>query len=586
MKKSRISTFGWVIIAFLAAVCIRFLLADFPKVMHIYPDEYRYLNIARSLWIGNGISIRNAPSDYQKLAYSVLLVPFWGIKDYVFRVRCITLFNCLLMSSAVFPLYLILKELKVKKEYAIVAVIMMLFYPDFNYTITFMAELLYWPIYFWYIYAWLKLTSKEKTLGGIWLGILSYIGYLCKEIFLASILAFVVLALYDALKEKRIGALQKNFFLSVITFLGIHIVLKLTVFYGMGNSYNQMSLKEVLSLDKILYMGYGFIYLLVAVCISLGIIPVVYSFINVIHTNEKVKRIFYFNGLYLFFSMATIAYTITVREDYGQQMPRLHFRYLGPSIVLFICLFLYLYWQTNEEREKKTGGIFSVAILVVSLAIFRGTGEESPVDEYILSWIKMIREKYNDFSDVRFYILVAALVVLMSFLFYIGIYQKKKRIGMSLFCSVYLFTFLTGNIYGYNWLKSWYIEDKDHIEAVEKLNDLTDNGSNMMYVMDFCITQTGMVVDSCFVNYNHLYMVELADLQQQLTSAETEVKSLNLYEPMWEENYAQLSEVKYIVVEKKCAGGLLLDNVEILPEYSTDEFIVYENADASYIKIK
>lgn len=586
MEKRRIHTFVWVVIVFLIGVCIRFSLADFPKVMHVYPDEYRYLNIARSLWLGNGISIRNSPSDYQKLAYSILLAPFWGIRDYVFRLHCMTLFNCLLMSSAVFPFYLILNELKVKKEYVIGACFMMLFYPDFNYTITFMAEQLYWPVYFWYIYAWIKLTSKEKVWSGIWLGILSYVGYLCKEIFLASILAFAAISFYDFVKEKRIGVMQKHFFTGVLTFLIIHITLKLTVFYGMGNSYNQMSLKEILSLDKILYMGYGFLYLVVAVFISLGIIPVVFSSISVFQTNEKVKKIFFFNGLYLFFSMATIAYTITVREDFGKQMPRLHFRYLGPAIVLFIFIFLYLYWQTDEVKKKKTCGFFYVVALVISLAIFRGTGEESPVDEYILSWVKVIRERLYDISDIKINFMVTIIVAIMFIIFYIGICQKKKCIGMFLFCSIYFLTFLAGNIYGYNWLKSWYNEDKARIEAVEKINDLTDDGSNMIYVMDYCITETGMVVDSCFVNFNHIYMVEFSDIKKQLSSSKTEVETLDLFEPIWEEKYNKISKVKYIVVEKKCAEELLLDDVEFLPKYSTEEYIVYRNIDDSYIRTK
>ena len=58
-----------VLLLFVIGVAVRFYFSDFVKYLVVYPDEYRYYGIARSLYDGMGLSLRNATTDYQKILY-------------------------------------------------------------------------------------------------------------------------------------------------------------------------------------------------------------------------------------------------------------------------------------------------------------------------------------------------------------------------------------------------------------------------------------------------------------------------------------------------------------------------------------
>ena len=68
---------GWLWVLALFAVCtvVYGLLSSYPRELAVYSDEVRYLDIARSLWQGRGLRVRNMPSDYQKILYPLCILP-------------------------------------------------------------------------------------------------------------------------------------------------------------------------------------------------------------------------------------------------------------------------------------------------------------------------------------------------------------------------------------------------------------------------------------------------------------------------------------------------------------------------------
>ena len=68
---------GWLLVAALFLLCtlVYGLLSSYPRELAVYSDEVRYLDIARSLWQGRGLRVRNMPSDYQKILYPLCILP-------------------------------------------------------------------------------------------------------------------------------------------------------------------------------------------------------------------------------------------------------------------------------------------------------------------------------------------------------------------------------------------------------------------------------------------------------------------------------------------------------------------------------
>lgn len=66
----------YVSLVFILGVLVHLYLADFPKSLEVYPDELWYYGIAHSLHNGNGLSLMGIGTDFQKIAYAILLTPF------------------------------------------------------------------------------------------------------------------------------------------------------------------------------------------------------------------------------------------------------------------------------------------------------------------------------------------------------------------------------------------------------------------------------------------------------------------------------------------------------------------------------
>ena len=71
--RKKINGWVWVALAFAVCTAVYGVLSTYPRELAVYSDELRYLDIARSLWQGRGLRVRNMPSDYQKILYPLCI---------------------------------------------------------------------------------------------------------------------------------------------------------------------------------------------------------------------------------------------------------------------------------------------------------------------------------------------------------------------------------------------------------------------------------------------------------------------------------------------------------------------------------
>ena len=597
-KTNERTIFKVVVLVFLIGVLGHSIIGFFNKAIAIYPDEWRYYQIARNIYHGNGIVIRGIPTDFQKIAYSLILMPFFSIKNATFRVMAISCINSLLMMLSIFPIWKIGEILKLDVKARFIISVGLVFIPDLLMSVTFMSEVLYWPIFFLYIYIWLiNEKKKEKKYAAI-LGILCYVGYLTKEIFLAMFLAYIVFeilyGMIDIIVYKKMIQKEKivNCVVYVATFLACYILFKIVAFRGMGNSYNQQSIGAILNVYNFIYMLYAFLYYIAAILVSMMIVPVAYCVAFFDKFDNIVKKMFIHIMIFLGIAIAVIAYTISVREDLGRVTPRLHFRYIAPAIVIVLIVFVYAFAKVDIDSVKrriwKLIGISTVLILYVC-AIFKGA-PQSTVDEYNFKWYTELCSKIADLSIENGEIVIHTGILIINTLLIVGtavfIFLLVKRKKLTIVFSIYIFIAisLSNNLLSYQILYKGYTVSKEAINEAERISEYfqqKDEYGTILYLTDAEVaSKQARIMDTYMDTIDNLLFVNSSEVCGLDSEKEIDVKSFEFRENIWKHEYNNITTVDYIIVEVPNDN---LTNVEKIDEISGDTFTVYKNIDPTKV---
>ena len=230
----------WILLLILtASAAVRVLLSIFPKSAVTYNDELFYLELAQNLFSRGTATVYTTPVHFTKLLYSLLLAPFYAVKDGMLRIRLISAFNALLMSSSLIPGYLLARRALKKTGQIVFVLLFLALSPNLLFSVTFMAENLYYPLLLWGFYAAYRYFASEspKPLRAFLLGLLAFLLYFTKEVGAAYAAAVAVVLLAGRMGNKK-G--RKEVYLPLgLYLLGIavpYLLLRFTLLSGMGYS--------------------------------------------------------------------------------------------------------------------------------------------------------------------------------------------------------------------------------------------------------------------------------------------------------------------------------------------------------------
>ena len=422
------------VLALMASAFLLFSLFLHPAYgILVYPDELRYVELARNIAAGRGLLIRNLNLDYQKILYPLFLAPaFLVASDLRQAYHLIFALNLALLVSTTLPVYLLSLQLVRKPANRILIAAFTSFSFPMLYSQTIMTESLYIPLSAWTFYAlYVFLKNRSFPLSCV-LGVLFYLNYLCKEIALSYPLALGFLLLYEVLRGKGKRAESLKLLLGFSgTFALAFALMKLTAFAGAGNSYHQMDLASVASLSKVGYMFYSGLYYLLFILIALGFVPVVRPLLRGGLRTREEKKLWQFLALSLLISVATIAYTILAREEYPSLTPRIHMRYISQ----FFYPFLVLYFAANEWDEEqpvagtsKWGTGFCLGLLVLIVVFLRSIGAGPAVDYTELFYFPRIKERLEYFGCAEpAALLIVRLWISLSFLGILALHARGRH---------------------------------------------------------------------------------------------------------------------------------------------------------------
>ena len=601
MVKNKFYKNEWFIctILFIIAVCIRFVLADFVKTIHSYPDELIYYGISKSLAMGEGISLRNVPFDFQKIGYSCLLVPFFFIKNVFLRIKAISFFNCLIMSASVFPVLGIGRELKLGKKTSLFLVFLTLLWPDMAISMSFMSEIFYWPLCLSFVWLWLYGCRVNKWWIFVLQALLCYIGYLCKEIFLAffvSEILFVVVSPVVHFFYERNGKLNLFSFFSKISvintgifafiFVALYAVFKLTIFKGVVSSYNQVFVSAIKNVYDFFYMIHAFFIYIAAVIMAVCVFPALYPAVYYKRLSKEGQNLFVFSLLTVLIIAATVAYTISVKESLGSLIPVVHMRYVAPVLIVVIAVFM----KSCQDNVFDGNNFVLVNFILIFVLVFMGSlfkGLGSVAIPCTLSWYKIPQKLFATVNKgyefvLRPYVIVINFCFTVTVLLLHFIKEKKgKALFLRLFMTLSCILLLVSNVVSIKIFKDGYSADKNIVNELQKLNVFFSSNAefcNVLYVSAGSLANENGYFDTYFDGTKNLYFATEDDAVRSGCT----VSEVKLREPESKKVY-DISKIDYIIIPSTLS--LKCENAVLRNDLGGRYYAVYENKDSSRIAI-
>lgn len=598
MVKNRKYLFGSLLL-FLVSVVSYGVISDFPKVISGYPDELRYVGIARSLAAGEGLKLHGAESDFQKILYSICIMPAFLLESTVQQIRLVGYLNSLLMASSVFPIYALCRDI-LKEDKQIAQVLALWFtFPAFVYTIYFMSEVIYLPLSFWVVFLVWRIfcteNIRERLCLNALLGVLCYLTYLNKEIALYFVIAYILVFLLYCISDFDAGEVRQGI-ISLAVFAGIFagcfLLMKGTVFKGLHNSYSSTNLQVLnlkLSWEKVRYLLYGFIYNVVFAVLAFGIFPV---FVPTVCFSKKEKESWLFLFLLCSFLIGcvTVSYMITLPEDFGSRAPRLHMRYLEPLITPFYILMADKIRKAdctekgNVASNKQRFFIMGIGILLFALLLIGGSGGGSFLaDNSTLLYYELFARFLSRSETALF--LLRLLIVTAMIIGYVVFYKNRlmflKLFGF-LFMAVNIVNSAAGICAGHY---RYGIQEEERQQAVLANEYLKNLQGNILLFSVGADTspEDKRLFDTYMDTPFYVCDIDSTEMQKALEDAIIDLASEQIVCDVTGDYYSNLGRVDYLVLKADYHIRFREDTVEEIKDFPLEGYHVYRNLDSGRI---
>ncbi len=515
------------LIIFTISFLIRFYISDYTKLILLYPDELRYAQLAENFAYGRGFLLYNQATDYQKILYPLTIAPAFFLETRALQQHALAFINAFWVCCTVFPCFFIARLLLSKPRNIWGITLLSTILPDLSFSLSWMSEVLFLPLALCLFYLFLKYLFIEKPsiFFNITIGVFCYLLYLCKEIALVFPLSFFILILI--LKQNRINQI-KNCLIISAGFIIPFLLMKCFVFQQMGNSYNQFTSPNLLSTEHIFYFFYGMVYYFIYITIALLFFPLFMPMVFWNNLNKQNKSTFLFILLLILNTAIVVSYTIYIREDLDNLIPRTLIRYLTyiwlPTLIVFLSL------SENKLKQTPQKSLwFLVAIpLIIILTIFRGS-LSGFMDYNILALLDIRREP--TFIPFLKYSLVIFFIV---FLFFFQKYTKKiTNLFFFILAAIYLFChFEVSALYH----KHYGVMDEEKT-AIFRLEDFVKNNPNKTFLFANTTWDRNQGLVDAFLNYPNFYVVHISELMAGLEKPVSE----KIFPLFWAKNYYNLN---------------------------------------------
>lgn len=339
---------SWLYLVLLFAACtvVYGLLSTYPRELAVYSDEVRYLDVARSLFQGRGLRVRNMPSDYQKILYPLCILPALAFRTTAAQITAVGWLNAAWASSAVFPACALARATGQSRRRTAFLVGVTALLPTMAACATFMSETVFLPLSLWQVYfLWRAMAAASPRARAGWCAVAGawcYLLYLNKEVALYYLIAWVLLRLWVVWNDRRAWRAELAGTAALLgAFAACFLAGKLTLFAGLGNSYNQTGW---LNAAQWAFLPFAVACDVLFTVLAFGVFPVLAPLCALRRprpgSDPRRTQLPLLLLLALGAGVGVVAWSITVREDLGSPSPRQHMRYLEPLLVPLLLVTL------------------------------------------------------------------------------------------------------------------------------------------------------------------------------------------------------------------------------------------------------
>lgn len=414
-------------------VLIRFLLALFTSA---YPminiDEFLYYGIARSLAAGEGLMFRGQPADFSYILYSLVIVPiYWTGLQNQLLFRALQLWNILLCSLSIFPLYFLACRLTQSKKKALSLACLSMLLPDFMLGQLMMAENVIMPLFYTLMAVAARYMGvgnekySERWIDILWVGILGGLLFTAKP---GAIIPSIVLLGYwcisGILSQRKARALRPIAALGVMLTVVTCFFLLLSVLGGKPSilSIYENQVNDALHLDVFFtFLGVYPVYF--ALAGGVGILLLIA--VNRKHFSQPQAALLLCIILSLSAAIIGVAWAIN-RYEYNTNTA--HLRYIGMYLPLFL-LFANTPLSHSKEKIKETKTpvyllYFAILALLIIPGVYKGVNKSTVFagNMTLASVIFSFRNNIPTFV----YMLLA--IVLCTGSLWLVLQQKRKNV--------------------------------------------------------------------------------------------------------------------------------------------------------------
>ena len=397
VSKKKINGWAAVALVFLVCAVVYGLLSSYPRELAVYSDELRYLDVARSLLQGRGLRVRNMPSDYQKILYPLCILPALLLRTTAAQITAIGWLNAVYMASAVFPAYALARAMRLNPRRTAFLVGVTAVLPTMSAAATFMSETVFLPLSLWQVYFFLRamLAAPRARVG--WCaaaGAFCYLLYLNKEVALYYLIAWVLVRGWVWWHDKAGWRAELACNAALLgSFLACFVLAKVTLFRGLGNSYNQTGW---LTGEQWRFLPFALVCDALFTVLAFWVYPVLLPLCGLHRprrgSDARRTQLPLFLLLCLGIGVAVIAWSITVREDLHDPSPRQHMRYLEPLLIPLLAVTMNTLDEALTPARKRLlaalTALWGIGFIVVCRAIGAGAG-----DNTLLQWFDFVADR-------------------------------------------------------------------------------------------------------------------------------------------------------------------------------------------------
>lgn len=522
-----------VFLLFAISLAVRFKIADFIKTPFVQPDEFIYYLLAKSFSQGLGMSINGFSTFFQKIFYPLCITPAFWCKNIFVTITSISFINAFLVSSGLFPLYFLSEKILSGKKYILLTLLVYVFFSDLAYSVTFMSEVAFLPLCLWLLLIFYNIISSDENNKRKYFflcviaGILNYALYLTKEISLVFILAYAGFTIFEAIKTKTIKSTKVfGFLFYFVSYLFLFVLFKLTLFAGSGNSYNQQSFDILLKPGRFGFMIYSFFYYVGMSLFSLLFIPIILSVSNFKNYELKDKRFLLFIFLLLLLSSGVVAYTISVREDFGNIFSiRFHARYTTYLYLPFIIYFFKCFEFKERINFKLNFENILLLILNISSILIININNGiwgAYIDNTVLYFLKYLSLEQQNFNVFYFKIYILIFIVFSLFLLRYKFYSY-------IFSILFIALMLYNNVEFYKICKDTMNQERQIINTCEITNFISLNKDKMfLYINSDRLNINDEILCTYNNNLNLKFLYDYKDYNRKRKNLEYNYKNTDI----------------------------------------------------------